>query len=83
MSNGRSRAIPEMIRLDGYNHFPVIHKIPNATLGVQRKSRSFCEKCRLYLCLTGGKQKKTKKSVLRFFTPKSDLFCILIHYLKV
>lgn len=46
-------------RFDGFDHLPVAHKIPNAMrcrlMGCKGKSRVFCEKCKVYLCLTPDK----------------------------
>lgn len=53
-------AVPENEkRLDGYNHFPVVQKIPHAMRcrndGCKQKSRVLCEKCKVFLCLTAEK----------------------------
>lgn len=48
--------VPEK-RLDGYDHWPVVDDIANARLcrreGCDSRTRTRCDKCNIYLCLSG------------------------------
>lgn len=52
----KASSIPEAIRYDKYDHWPILMDIPNAQRckmdGCKKKTMFMCSKCNLYLCVT-------------------------------
>ncbi|XP_028399194.1 piggyBac transposable element-derived protein 3-like isoform X1 [Dendronephthya gigantea] len=52
----RASSIPESVRFDKYDHWPILMDIPNAQRckmdGCKKKTMFMCSKCNVYLCVT-------------------------------